>query len=147
DPISNFDADLHYGTYQTYDSDYDRLCVVPAPGHSPDHVALWLETARVSFTGDVILGQGTTLVAPPEGDMAAYMRTLATLKALDARLIAPGHGPIVEDPAAVIDEYIRHRQDREQQVLAALQTGPATESELVARIYADVDPRLHDLAL
>ena len=131
---------------QEFAVDADTLHAIPTPGHSPDHVAFWLRQSRILFTGDTILGSGSTLIAPPEGDMAAYMRSLAAIRQLKPRTIAPGHGPLVLDPKSKIDEYITHRQEREAQLLDALRQGPATIVELVTRIYTDVDPSLHDLA-
>ncbi len=127
-------------------ADDDILHVIPAPGHAFDHVCFWLPKAAILFAGDTILGQGTTLVAPPEGDMLDYMATLERLQALDARIIAPGHGPIVESPREKFDEYIGHRRAREAQLLQILAKGPKTVTELVTEAYADVDPRLHGLA-
>ena len=126
--------------------DDDALAIIPSPGHSADHVALWLESARILFSGDTILGRGTSLVAPPEGDMAEYMQTLEHLRSLEPRVIAPGHGPLVTDPPTKFAEYVEHRRMREGQVIHALGTGPATISDLVSRLYADVDRQLHGLA-
>ncbi len=139
-------VDRTYGANQSFPTDGDTLHVVPSPGHSEDHVAFWLEGARVLFSGDTILGRGTTLIAPPQGNMIRYMETLLRFQNLDARLIAPGHGPLITNPAAKIREYLRHREQREAQVVEALRDGPATIQELVERLYQDVDPRLHGLA-
>jgi hydroxyacylglutathione hydrolase len=122
------------------------LRVVATPGHVQDHVAFWLEASRILFSGDAILGQGSTLIAPPDGDMQDYLRSLQRMKELRPRLIAPGHGPVVCDPTAKIEEYVRHRREREEQILRALDRGPAGVDELVRRVYVDVDPRLHRLA-
>jgi glyoxylase-like metal-dependent hydrolase (beta-lactamase superfamily II) len=129
-----------------FDVDGDRLLVFASPGHAADHVAFWLEKARILFSGDTILGQGSTLIAPPEGDMTAYMATLEALQRLGPRLIAPGHGPVVTDPQRKIEEYIQHRREREAQLLRELSHGPAGEEELVARVYTDVDPTVRSLA-
>jgi glyoxylase-like metal-dependent hydrolase (beta-lactamase superfamily II) len=123
-----------------------HLEVVPAPGHCADHICFYWREARALFAGDVILGEGSSMIAPPEGDMAAYMSTLARLARLDLGVIYPGHGPTVEDPARKIGEYIQHRQERERQVLAALAEGPASPAEVRARVYVDLDPRLHRAA-
>jgi glyoxylase-like metal-dependent hydrolase (beta-lactamase superfamily II) len=122
------------------------LNALATPGHSSDHLCFWQEEDRVLFTGDHILGRGTTVVAFPDGDMGAYMDSLERVRAVGADRFYPGHGPVVEDPAAVVDEYIEHRRMRERQVLDALAGGPATPGELVAGIYADVDPVLHPVA-
>jgi glyoxylase-like metal-dependent hydrolase (beta-lactamase superfamily II) len=126
--------------------DGDTLRVIASPGHAADHVAFWLEEPRILFSGDTLLGQGSTLIAPPEGDMSAYMDTLEAMQRLRPRLIAPGHGPIVTDPELKIEEYIRHRREREEQLLQILARGPAGEEELVYRVYVDVDPALRSLA-
>ena len=123
------------------------LTAVATPGHSSDHLCFVLEEERVLFTGDHILGRGTTVVAYPDGDMAAYMASLERLRTLPGiDRLYPGHGPVIEDPLRVIEEYIEHRKERERQVLAGLEDGPATPEELVARIYTDVDPVLHPVA-
>ena len=139
-------VDRAYGSNQRFPTDDDALQVVPSPGHSEDHVAFWLEGARILFAGDAILGRGTTLIAPPQGNMIHYVETLRRLQNLDALLIAPGHGPLITNPAGKIAEYLRHREQREAQVIEALREGPATVQELVERLYHDVDNRLHGLA-
>jgi len=139
-------VDRTYGLNQSFPTDDDRVHVVPSPGHAEDHVAFWLEGARILFAGDTILGRGTTLIAPPQGNMIRYMESLLRLQNLDARIIAPGHGPLVTNPTGKIREYVRHREQREAQVLEALRDGAATIQELVARLYQDVDTRLHGLA-
>ena len=103
-----------------------------------------LEGERALFTGDVILGTGTVAVAPPNGDMRAYQRTLHRLRDEygDASVIYGGHGPEVLDARAKIDEYIAHRELREAQILAALAGGPTTIPDMVERIYRNVDQRL-----
>lgn len=121
--------------------------VLDTPGHSEDHVAFWLPDSRILFSGDTVLGRGTTLVQPPEGDMTAYMRTLSRLLALQPRLLFPGHGPIVTDPAAKLREYIAHRERREREILEALEKGPLTATEMVHTLYADQPPALQELAL
>lgn len=132
-------------------ADGDRLGplkAVATPGHSSDHLCFLLEPERTLFSGDHILGRGTTVVAHPDGDMAAYLASLDRLRGLPVDRIYPGHGPVLDDPPAVIEEYIEHRKMRERQVIDGLATahGPVTPEELVARIYADVDPVLHPVA-
>ena len=132
-------------------TDGDRvgpLTAVATPGHSSDHLCFLLEPERTLFSGDHILGRGTTVVAHPDGDMAAYMTSLERLRGLPVDRIFPGHGPVVPDPPAVIEEYIEHRKMRERQVVEGLAAAkePVTPEELVAQIYADVDPVLHPVA-
>ncbi len=109
-----------------------------APGHTFDHAIFYLPEERALFTGDTILGEGTTVVAPPGGAMRPYQRTLQRLADdfQDARLLYCGHGPIVSDPRAKIAEYIEHRRMREQQIIDALRDGPLTIADLVRRIYS-----------
>jgi glyoxylase-like metal-dependent hydrolase (beta-lactamase superfamily II) len=116
--------------------------VVATPGHTLDHVALRLGTG-VLLTGDHVLGRGTSVVAYPDGDLAAYLASLRRVLELGPVALFPGHGPVLtEDPTAVLVYYHEHREFRQRQILAALADGPATPGELVARIYADVDRSL-----
>lgn len=118
------------------------LQVLATPGHTDDS-ACFVHTDAV-FTGDTILGTGWTVVAAPDGDLAAYLDSLRRLKALGSRRVLPGHGPERADLAATCDAYLEHRAQRLDQVRAALtELGPhATARELVERIYADVDRAL-----
>jgi glyoxylase-like metal-dependent hydrolase (beta-lactamase superfamily II) len=120
-----------------------RLRVVHTPGHESGHVCYLDPDRRWLFTGDLILGTGTTIVAPPDGDMIAYLASLHRLRELDLALLLPGHGDPIERPYEKIDEYLAHRLMRERQILAALDAGVATVPEIVARLYADVHPALH----
>ncbi|TAM62147.1 MBL fold metallo-hydrolase [bacterium] len=124
----------------------DDLCleVSDAPGHAVDHVALYLRDEHALFTGDVVVGQGTVVIAPPGGEMATYRNTLETLRDryAGAERIYGGHGPAIETPRAKFDEYIAHRALRERQVLAELRAGAATIPALVERIYAEIDQLL-----
>lgn len=126
--------------------DGDLLRVFATPGHSADHVAFFLSAARILFSGDTILGRGTSVIAPPEGSMTDYMNTLARLQLLHARLIAPGHGPLIDDPARKIEEYRLHRLEREEQILQALSRTPRTVDDLVVEVYTAIDPSLRVLA-
>ena len=120
------------------------LTALDTPGHARDHLVYVLEDARARFTGDVIIGTGTVVIAPPNGDMRAYQRTLHRLRDeyADASVIYGGHGPEMHDARAKIDEYIVHRERREAEILAALAAGPATIPALVETIYRDIDRRL-----
>jgi glyoxylase-like metal-dependent hydrolase (beta-lactamase superfamily II) len=140
-------VDRHFVREERFQTDGDTVDVVETPGHSSDHVAFWLRAARILFAGDTILGRGTSLVAPPEGDMTLYMQTLQHMQELRPRLIAPGHGPLIRDPAAKLAEYISHRLERERQIMDLLEANSSEPREIVAVLYEDVDSRLHDLAL
>ena len=110
---------------------------IATPGHAPDHVSLL--AGRRLFTGDTVLGAGSVFIAPGEGSMAAYIDSLRRLRELGAEAILPGHGPVVWDPRAKLDEYIEHRLEREQLVLGALAAGARTRDELLDTAWADVD--------
>lgn len=118
--------------------------VVDAPGHTFEHLVFYETAERALFTGDVVLGEGTVVIAPPGGAMRPYQATLRRLAAQfsDARRIYGGHGEPVDDPAAKLRYYIEHRRIRERELIAALATGPQTIPELVTRIYEAVDPIL-----
>lgn len=122
-----------------------RVGVIATPGHTNEHVC-YLTAAGDLFTGDTILGFGTTAIFPPDGNMGDYLRSLHTLRALQPQRIYPAHGPVREDAVALIDEYIAHRLQREQQVLEAIQQGATTTAEIRAQIYKDLDPALHKAA-
>jgi glyoxylase-like metal-dependent hydrolase (beta-lactamase superfamily II) len=122
------------------------LRTISTPGHSPDHVSFWSEEAAALFTGDAVLGRGTSVIDPPEGDLVAYLRSLRRMRDFAPRTIYPGHGPVVLRGAAKLDEYLEHRAMRERQVLDALDGAPHTIEELVATIYADYPAGVHELA-
>jgi glyoxylase-like metal-dependent hydrolase (beta-lactamase superfamily II) len=115
--------------------------VIATPGHTNEHVC-FLTAGGDLFTGDTILGSGTTAIFPPDGDMADYLRSLRLLRSKNPRRIFPAHGPIRDDAVALIDEYIAHRLEREAQIVGALRGRAATIPELRRAIYPDLDPRL-----
>lgn len=123
--------------------------VVAAPGHTADSVCLLLPADGALLTGDTVLGSGTTVIAQ-DGSLADYLATLDRLRALaDAerlRVLLPGHGPLLADPAGVLDFYIAHRRERLAEVRAALAAGDRTGEQIVARVYAEVDPALWPFA-
>jgi glyoxylase-like metal-dependent hydrolase (beta-lactamase superfamily II) len=116
------------------------------PGHSSDHVAFFIPSERALFTGDAVVGRGTSFIDPPDGDLAHYLRSLQRMQELRPRTIYPGHGPVVFDAAAKLAEYIGHREDREHQVLELLSEGKRSIADMVATIYADYPPDVHALA-
>ncbi|MEM9735560.1 MAG: MBL fold metallo-hydrolase, partial [Pseudomonadota bacterium] len=118
------------------------LEVLHTPGHLSTHLSFALAGTGVVFTGDTVMGWATTLVSPPDGDMADFMASLGRLGAREDRLYLPGHGHPVTEPAAMVAHQIAHREARRDQVLAALEDGPATAEALAQRIYRDVDPAL-----
>jgi glyoxylase-like metal-dependent hydrolase (beta-lactamase superfamily II)/8-oxo-dGTP pyrophosphatase MutT (NUDIX family) len=118
------------------------LRALHTPGHAEDHLCFVLEQERAVFAGDVVAGFGTVVV----GDLHDYMSTLRRLRALDPTRIYPGHGPVVEDATAKLDEYISHRMERERQVLDALAAGLDEIPAMVKHIYADTPEALHIVA-
>lgn len=112
------------------------------PGHSVDHLCFLLADDGAVFTGDLILGRGSSMVTYPEGDVAAYLRSLDRLAALEPRMLFPGHWDPVPDAMAKIDEYRRHRLEREAQILAEVRRGPGTSGDLTRRVYGDLDEKL-----
>lgn len=122
------------------------LEVLHTPGHASDHLCFFLEEERVLFTGDTVLSGTTTVIPHPDGDMAAYLQSLERLRKRRLSRLCPGHGDVLDDPTAVLTEYIEHRLAREGQILEALREGPAKIDEIVARVYAEVPEVLHPLA-
>ena len=120
------------------------LGVLDAPGHARDHLVFVFDEEAALFTGDVVVGAGTIVIAPPNGDMRAYQVTLARLRRdyAHARTIYGGHGDAISDPRAKLEEYLAHRERREAELLAALAHGERTIPELVREVYAAVSPVL-----
>lgn len=116
------------------------------PGHTSNHMCYALAEDRALFTGDHVMGWSTTVVAPPDGDMADYRASLGKLLARDDRVLWPTHGGPVHEPKPLIRALRDHRSEREQQILSCLQDGNGTIPDIVARLYADVDRRLHPAA-
>jgi glyoxylase-like metal-dependent hydrolase (beta-lactamase superfamily II) len=124
-----------------------ELVVLPTPGHTSDSVCFLLEKRRELFTGDTVLGRGTTVVAHPDGRLADYLDSLERLAALTLAAILPGHGPTVDDPGGWIAYYREHRAERLAQVRAALAAGAGTPEEIVDTVYADTPPGVRSAAL
>jgi glyoxylase-like metal-dependent hydrolase (beta-lactamase superfamily II) len=125
------------------------LEVLHTPGHAPNHICFLLEEERVLFTGDTVLDGMFSVVNPARGgDMALYLASLARLEKLRLTRVCPGHGDVIDEPRARIQEYISHRADRERQILKMLRNGPLRIPELVALIYGDQDlpPGLEEAA-
>ena len=123
---------------------------VATPGHAPDHLAYLLPDGAV-FSGDAVLGRGSVGLVPGEGadgrsSLGAYLDGLRRLRALPLTTIYPGHGPVVEDPAAKLDEYLDHRLDRERRLVAALDGGRRSVEGLLDEVWDDVPPELRGAA-
>jgi glyoxylase-like metal-dependent hydrolase (beta-lactamase superfamily II)/8-oxo-dGTP pyrophosphatase MutT (NUDIX family) len=124
-----------------------RLRAVFTPGHAPGHLCFFEERTGSLFTGDMIAGIGSIVVNPPEGDMLQYMSSLRRLRSLPVGALHPAHGPTIPDGPRKIDEYIAHRQEREQQIESALRkVGTASAEELVPHVYTDVPQAMYPLA-
>jgi glyoxylase-like metal-dependent hydrolase (beta-lactamase superfamily II) len=122
------------------------LRALHAPGHSADHLVFFDPADRALFTGDAVLGFGTSVVDPPDGDLAAYLRSLRMMLDLRPAVIYPGHGPVVDEAQDKLRQYLSHRAKREGQVLQGLAEGPKTPEELVPGIYGDYPVELHPAA-
>jgi glyoxylase-like metal-dependent hydrolase (beta-lactamase superfamily II) len=134
--------------------DNDRLRVgstslraVHTPGHTAGHICLFLEEDRILFSGDNVLGMGTTAIAPPpHGDMVQYLASLRKMQGLDAALLCPGHGPVVKEPNRKIQELLDHRRERDEQILHFIGQGRDTVHRLVRSVYPELDRRLVPMA-
>jgi glyoxylase-like metal-dependent hydrolase (beta-lactamase superfamily II) len=135
DSRDGLDVDTSIGDGFRIEATEFRLRAVHTPGHASNHLCYLLEEERLLFSGDHIMQGSTVVIAPPDGDMAAYLDSLAVVRGLRLRSIAPGHGHLIDDPIAVIDDYIAHRLEREQQVLDALAAGDQTTADIVTRLY------------
>ena len=117
-----------------------RLIAVATPGHTSNHLCYSYKSTL--FTGDHVMGWSTTVIFPPDGDMAAYMRSLEELRRRNDRVYYPAHGPAVEDPQCYVDWLIEHRRERERQILALVSERSLEIPDIVAGAYPDLDPRL-----
>jgi glyoxylase-like metal-dependent hydrolase (beta-lactamase superfamily II) len=125
--------------------EHGGLRAVATPGHAADHVA-FLSADGVCFSGDLVLGLGSTIVPPGGNALAAFMDSLALLQAEELTLMCPGHGPWIVDPAAKLAEYVEHRLMRERRLLDALAAGERSRAALVATAWDDVPPELLPMA-
>ena len=121
------------------------LEAVFTPGHASNHMAYAMD-GDILLSGDHVMGWSTTIVSPPDGDMDAYLASLDRTIASGFRTLHPGHGPPVAEPAPFLEAYRAHRLHREAQVRSAVASGMERVPEMVAALYAEVDPRLHPAA-
>ena len=128
------------------ETDGATLRAIHTPGHAKDHLCYYLEEEKSLFTGDLVLGAGTTVIPEEGGGLTEYLPSLRKLLALDLSVIYPAHGPAIREPYKKLNEYIAHRELREQQVLDALHAGLSEIPVMVKRIYVDVPEFLHQAA-
>jgi glyoxylase-like metal-dependent hydrolase (beta-lactamase superfamily II) len=125
--------------------EHGGLRAIATPGHAPDHVCL-ISGDGVCFSGDLVLGTGSTFVPPDGGSLTAYMDSLRRMQAEPIELICPGHGPWVTDPTAKLAEYIEHREMRERRLLAALERGERSRDALLDEAWSDVPAAMRPAA-
>jgi glyoxylase-like metal-dependent hydrolase (beta-lactamase superfamily II) len=131
----------------TVDCGEFALRAVHTPGHASNHICYLFDYKGFLFTGDHVMQGSTVVIAPPDGDMTAYLSSLEALLALDVRAYAPGHGHVITTPHEEARRLIAHRLKREQKVVDALaKRHPATLDELIGLVYDDVPERLHPVA-
>jgi glyoxylase-like metal-dependent hydrolase (beta-lactamase superfamily II) len=122
------------------------LTAIATPGHTSNHLAFALPETKALFTGDHVMGWSTTIVSPPDGDMAAYMDSLTKLQGRDDRIYYPAHGDPVVNPQRLVRGLIGHRKQREGQILRLLDAEPRTIPAMVEKMYVGIDPRLFPAA-
>jgi glyoxylase-like metal-dependent hydrolase (beta-lactamase superfamily II) len=122
------------------------LTAVHTPGHTSNHLCFALEEEKALFSGDHVMGWSTTVVSPPDGDMADYMRSLALLLERDDKIYYPAHGKPVEKPQRLVRGMMGHRKQREGQILRLIERGVGAIPNMVAEMYKGIDPRLHGAA-
>jgi glyoxylase-like metal-dependent hydrolase (beta-lactamase superfamily II) len=142
----DFVPDIRVRDGETVAGDGFTFECVYTPGHTSNHMCFALREEQALFSGDHVMGWSTTVVTPPDGDMAQYMASLRKLQARDDRILYPTHGAPIRDPKPFLQAYVDHRLQREAQILACIRDGVSTVPEMVARMYVDVDKRLHPAA-
>jgi glyoxylase-like metal-dependent hydrolase (beta-lactamase superfamily II) len=120
-------------------TDEGDLVAIHTPGHAPDHMCLWHAESRTLFVGDMLV-QGSTVVIPAShgGSLVEYLRSLERMLQLGPARALPAHGPVIDDPAALIHQYVQHRAFRERQVLEAVDSGATTLDAITAKIYPSI---------
>ena len=126
--------------------DGGRLEAVLTPGHAPGHIALFETSSGTLLAGDLVSGNGTVGIFPPHGSMLEYLTSLRRARALPVKQILPGHGPAIPDGAALLDQYLEHRLNREREVYGVVSRQPATIEEIVTQLYPDVLPQFRRAA-
>jgi len=140
-----FAVDRHLEDNETITLDGEPLIKLQAlftPGHARGHLCFYDEARGVLISGDNVVGFGSVLIDPADGNMSEYLDSLRRMRALsNVTVLLPGHGPAVANPSDKIDQYIQHRLEREADILSAVREGASTPAEIVARVYTDVNPK------
>ncbi|TCP98760.1 glyoxylase-like metal-dependent hydrolase (beta-lactamase superfamily II) [Sphingomonas sp. PP-F2F-A104-K0414] len=118
------------------------LAAIATPGHTSNHLAFALPETKALFSGDHVMGWSTTIVSPPDGDMAAYMASLEKLMGRDDRVYYPGHGEAIDKPQRLVRGMLGHRKQREGQILRLLRAAPQPIGRIVTQMYVGLDARL-----
>jgi len=123
------------------------VAVLHTPGHAPDHLCFWHESSRTLFCGDLAM-RGSTVVIPASsgGDLGLYLESLERVRALRPARLLPAHGPVIDDPDVLLGNYLVHRRERDEQVLAALAAGDASPEAIAERVYSGLAPALMPMA-
>jgi glyoxylase-like metal-dependent hydrolase (beta-lactamase superfamily II) len=143
---TDFTPDLRAADRDTISGEGWTLSAIHTPGHTSNHLCFSLGEEKTLLAGDHVMAWSTSIVAPPDGDMGAYMASLQKLLARDDLIYHPAHGPSRRDPLPLVRAYLAHRRMREAAIAARLKAGDRTIPELVKNIYAGLDPKLHAAA-
>jgi len=142
----DFIPDIPLTDGQRLEGDGWAVTALHTPGHAPDHLCFALEGTKVLFSGDHVMGWNTSVVAPPEGSMGAYIRSLQRLTERSDELYFPGHGGQVEEPQRLVKAYLLHRRMREHAILECIRDGNNTVRAIVPIVYKGLDPKLLNAA-
>ena len=144
---AGFNPDEHWQDGDYLQADGFTLRALHTPGHASNHLCFYLEEEQVLFTGDHIMEGSTVVIAPPDGDMQAYMQSLRKLKSLELQHLAPAHGNRIDNPLDMIEALLLHRQMREDKTLEKMrQLGPCNLDTLTPSVYDEVPSFLHGMA-
>lgn len=139
---NDFTPDISMVDGSRLEGDGFALTALHTPGHAPDHLCFALEGTGILFSADHVMGWNTSVVAPPEGNMVAYMRSLDKLMVRSDSVFLPGHGGRIEQPQRVVKAFIMHRRMREQAILDCIKGGSTSIAQIVEAVYRGLDPRL-----
>ncbi len=142
----NYEPDRILEDRETVSGDGWTIEAVATPGHTSNHLCLALQESGAMFTGDHIMGWSTTVISPPDGDMADYMASLQKIYEREDKVYYPAHGKAVSKPQQLVRGMMGHRRQRERQILKLLEEAPALVPDMVKKMYKGLDPRLHGAA-